>query len=110
MATAAHTECHYPRCPAYAVRGGYCAAHAGSGSQARRYGNLNAANKRFRWMRLAFLMAHPMCARCLTEPATILDHITPHRGISTLFWNQRNWQGLCVHCHGVKTARETLHG
>jgi len=58
-------------------------------------------------MRAAYLSRHPICARCI-EPATVLDHVVPHRGNSFLFWSQHNWQGLCVHCHGVKTARETL--
>jgi 5-methylcytosine-specific restriction protein A len=45
---------------------------------------------------------------CRRELATILDHITPHRGIHRLFWDQDNWQGLCVPCHGRKTYRELL--
>jgi 5-methylcytosine-specific restriction enzyme A len=106
MPSAAYQECRYPRCPSYAERAGYCAVHAPVVQQSLRYGRLNPANKRFRWMRSAFLNQHPMCAWCITEPATVLDHITPHRGIPHLFWDQRNWQGLCVACHGRKTAQE----
>jgi 5-methylcytosine-specific restriction protein A len=58
-------------------------------------------------MRSAFLKRHPICNICRSEPASILDHIMPHRGIPALFWDQTNWQGLCVTCHGRKTARET---
>ena len=50
-----------------------------------------------------------MCAMCRHEPAGILDHIVPHRGMPHLFWDQDNWQGLCIRCHGIKTARETWH-
>jgi len=37
-------------------------------------------------LRSAFLMHRPLCVQC-GEPATVLDHITPHRGNETLFWN-----------------------
>jgi 5-methylcytosine-specific restriction protein A len=58
-------------------------------------------------MRRAFLIRHPICAMCKRESSVVLDHIVPHRGVSLLFWSQRNWQGLCLHCHGIKTARES---
>jgi len=111
MPEAAHKECRVPYCPSYAVRKGFCEAH-------QRYyvdqtrgpagANLTNANRRFRWMRKAFLMREPMCRSCKTEAAAVLDHIVPHRGVARLFWDQSNWQGLCKTCHGRKTARETL--
>lgn len=112
MPEAAFQECRFPRCPNYAVHHGYCATHAEAHTNRRHAGpgNLNPSNARFRRLRHWFLMRHPMCAMCIHEPATILDHITPHRGIAFLFWHQPNWQGLCVHCHGIKTAREVLGG
>jgi 5-methylcytosine-specific restriction enzyme A len=111
MPLGAYQECRYPRCPAYATRGGYCVEHQSQASQ--RPGsdsNLTAGNKRFRVRRLHYLRRHPMCAACKRAPATILDHRIPHRGMPLLFWSEANWQGLCVHCHGVKTARENLGG
>jgi 5-methylcytosine-specific restriction protein A len=39
-------------------------------------------------------------------PATVVDHIKPHKGNAILFWLVSNWQGLCKHCHDVKTATE----
>jgi len=108
MPTAAYQECRFPRCPNYAVHHGYCATHT-SATTNRRYteaGNLNPSNSRFRRLRHWFLMRNPFCNLCKREPATVLDHVVPHRGCSALFWNQSNWQGLCVHCHGVKTSRE----
>ena len=56
-----------------------------------------------------FLRKYPLCAECLkngrTEPATVVDHIVPHRGNQDLFWNIRNWQPLCKACHDEKTGR-----
>jgi len=110
MPLAAHRECNAPRCGAYATRNGYCDGHQGhhraSVASPVPGANLTPANRRFQWMRRAYLLAHPMCAVCHVEPATVLDHVVPHRGMSTLFWSQTNWQGLCVRCHGRKTARE----
>jgi len=33
------------------------------------------------------------------EPATVIDHIIPHRGDQSLFWDQSNWQALCKPHH-----------
>ena len=57
-------------------------------------------------MRLAYLRAHPLCASCQREPASELDHVAPHRGDAGLFWDQRNWQGLCRRCHARKSSGE----
>lgn len=50
-----------------------------------------------------WLKRHPLCRLCLdvgvTTAARIVDHVTPHRGSARLFWDQRNWQSLCKHCH-----------
>jgi 5-methylcytosine-specific restriction protein A len=66
----------------------------------------------WRKARAHFLRGHPlcMCAECaaagLLVPATVVDHITPHRGDVRLFWDQTNWQSLTKQCHDRKTARE----
>jgi 5-methylcytosine-specific restriction protein A len=104
-------ECRYSStCPGYAEANGYCLAHQRAATLAtRRPGQeqgLTPANKRFRQLRRAYLNLHPMCAACSYDEAAILDHRIPHRGNARLFWDQSNWQGLCVHCHGLKTARE----
>ncbi|WP_390622926.1 HNH endonuclease [Ralstonia syzygii] len=39
-------------------------------------------------------------------PATVVDHIVPHKGDQHLFWRRSNWQALCKACHDRKTARE----
>jgi 5-methylcytosine-specific restriction protein A len=38
--------------------------------------------------------------------ATDVDHIKPHKGDMTLFWDRTNWQSLCGPCHSAKTAAE----
>lgn len=48
--------------------------------------------------RAAFLLHHPACTMC-SAPASIVDHVTPHRGDRKLFWNRTNWQPLCKPCH-----------
>lgn len=37
--------------------------------------------------------------------ADVIDHIIPHKGDKALFWDKRNWQGLCTVCHTSKTNR-----
>ncbi len=59
----------------------------------------------YRWQkaRAAFLREHPLCTHCqrrgLVTSATIVDHVTPHRGDEVLFWDVENWQPLCKPCH-----------
>lgn len=48
--------------------------------------------------RSGFLAHHPRCRRC-SAPATVVDHVRPHRGDRKLFWDRLNWQSLCVTCH-----------
>lgn len=56
-----------------------------------------------------FLAEQPLCVECAkegrTEPATDVDHVVPHRGDATLFWDRGNWQGLCHSHHARKTRR-----
>lgn len=64
--------------------------------------------------RAEYLRANPWCVMCaardIQEAATHVDHIKPHkRDFSShgLFWNRRNWQGLCETDHnGPKQAQE----
>ncbi|MCX7208176.1 MAG: HNH endonuclease [Proteobacteria bacterium] len=66
-----------------------------------------------RWTkaRATYLRSRPLCLICKTAgrlvPATVVDHIVPHRGDQTLFWDsENNWQPLCKSCHDRKTATE----
>ena len=41
-----------------------------------------------------------------TVPAVDVDHIRPHKGDPTLFWDPQNWQSLCKPCHSAKTVKQ----
>ena len=78
---------------------------AGKTSTGRGYG--------YKWQqaRAAYLSAHPLCVMCFDEgavtPATVVDHIEPHQGDQSLFWNRNNWQSLCAtHHSGAKQRME----
>lgn len=64
-----------------------------------------------RWLRarLLWLANNPLCAECerngQTQEASVVDHIQPHRGDLSLFWDATNWQSLCLSCHGRKSGR-----
>lgn len=70
----------------------------------------------YRWQkaRRLFLLEHPLCRFCQREgrlkPATIVDHITPHRGDEELFWDESNWQALCKPCHDAIKQRMEKSG
>jgi 5-methylcytosine-specific restriction protein A len=59
--------------------------------------------------RLRYLAEHPLCVICEREgrlsPASVVDHIKPHRGDMKLFWDPKNHQALCKMHHDRKTAR-----
>jgi len=120
--TAILRPCARPGCGAYAAAGGrWCSAHTAApqavrAAADRRRGTAASRGYDHRWQRarLAYLAARSYrCAgyavapgaTCLT-PASVVDHIVPHRGDSALFWAETNWQPLCKRCHDRKTATE----
>jgi 5-methylcytosine-specific restriction protein A len=71
----------------------------------------------YRWQqaRIRYLRANPLCRYCdrqgRARPATVVDHVTPHRNDLELFWNVSNWQPLCKPCHdAIKQAEESGGG
>lgn len=62
-------------------------------------------NHEWRKARTAYLAMHLRCVRC-GKPATVVDHITPHKGNDRLFWDRTNWQPLCASCHSKHKQRE----
>ncbi|MGN7960888.1 HNH endonuclease signature motif containing protein [Brucella sp. 22210] len=65
-------------------------------------------NHAWRKARAEFLAMHPYCVMpgC-GKPASVVDHIQPHRGNKELFWWRGNWQPLCQPCHdSVKQKQE----
>jgi 5-methylcytosine-specific restriction endonuclease McrA len=59
--------------------------------------------------RAAFLRAHRCCAFC-GKPATVVDHVIPHRGDMRAFWDKANWSPLCSSCHDSAKRREEQGG
>ena len=65
-----------------------------------------------RWgrYRLNFLRANPFCVRCaqrgISSAAQVVDHIVPHDGDASRFWDSLNHQALCKWCHDTKTASQ----
>lgn len=67
----------------------------------------------WRKARAEYLMWHPYCRECaksgVTQQATVVDHVVPHRGDKRLLWHRANWQPLCAPCHNsVKQRQERL--
>lgn len=58
---------------------------------------------KWRKARLEFLSEHPLCCMCeatgRVTAANVVDHITPHKGDMSLFWDRGNWQALCTEHH-----------
>ena len=109
------TPCKFPRCPNLCEPGeSYCAVHKRLHRQRqdkkRGTAHQRGYSSRWREARRLFLQENPLCVECLKQgvatPATVVDHIIPHRGDWELFWDRNNWQSLCKRHHDAKTARE----
>ncbi|NLS91804.1 MAG: HNH endonuclease [Planctomycetaceae bacterium] len=107
--------CSTPGCPNLASSGkcDACKAKGGSGGQRapwRAQSQKWYGSYRWKEARRRYLIRHPLCVACEAagriEPATILDHIRPHRGDPRLFWDVSNWRVLCLACHNAKSAKE----
>ncbi len=88
----------------------YCDEHKPLHSHDREYACERGYGRAWQRERKKYLQLHPICVRCYEEgkivPATVVDHIVPHRGDMKLFWDRENWQSLCKHHHDVKTKTE----
>lgn len=95
----------------------YCDQHKQDAKQeTQRYdkerGTAHQRGYTSRWQkyRITYLVRNPLCAECLkvdkVVPATVVDHIKPHKGDHKLFWDPKNQQSLCKPCHDRKTAKE----
>jgi shikimate kinase len=60
-------------------------------------------NWTWRKARNVYIAENPLCVMCeaqgLLTPATVVDHVIPHKGDDTLFWDNNNWQSLCRRHH-----------
>ena len=97
--------CAHPGCPQLVPH-----EHTGQHPEETRSASSRGYGRRWQKASKAFLRRHPLCAECGRRgryvAATVVDHITPHRGDSKLFWDESNWQPLCKRCHDQKTGRE----
>lgn len=94
-----------PRCHRANKRARDQRADAKRGTAAQRgYGH------KWRTEREKYLAGHLYCVMCLQDgrqvPATVVDHIIPHKGDKKLFWRRSNWQALCQSCHNGRKQRE----
>ena len=101
--------CRFPGCPNYCDEGVYCKLHRKYSTDVVRGGGAaRGYDSKWRSARKLYLRKNPLCVKCRAngrlEPATVIDHIVPHRGDPKLFWDQDNWQALCKACHDKKTG------
>ena len=101
--------CRHQGCPEL-TSDKYCDKHKPLHINDRANATGRGYDNRWRIARNRFLKANPLCVKCKEEgilvPATVVDHIVPHRGDKTLFWDESNWQPLCKKCHDTKTMTE----
>ncbi len=101
--------CKHPGCP-HLTSVKYCELHAKLHAADRASAFKRGYSYCWQMMRKQFLVKRPLCAECERSgkltPATVVDHIQPHRGDQVLFWDERNWQPLCKRCHDRKTRLE----
>lgn len=92
----------------------YCKQHISLQGQQRKVFNQRGKSGQYHSMyesqewrkrRAQFLKKYPRCFVC-GAPATIADHIIPHRGDLTLFYDDNNLQPMCQSCHSRKTMKE----
>ena len=116
--SAAPHPCSEIGCPALITRGSRCERHQAivnkAEDQARLSSNERGYTGAWRKARAGWLRKHPLCqcpdcddGRKRMTLASVVDHIIPHKGDMTLFWDsENNWQSMSAVCHNRKTARE----
>lgn len=114
MPTRPNTPCQHPGCPELIPAGTkYCEKHKKLHPEAVRSAGSRGYGRAWQKARKEYLAVHPLCVECMKRglyvKATDVDHIVPHRGDRTLFWDKENWQALCHSCHSKKTGREDMH-
>ena len=111
MPTKPKVPCQHPGCPELVEAGTkFYGTHKPMHPEEVRSASSRGYGRAWQKASRKYLEAHPLCVRCLQEgrytKATVVDHIRPHRGDSTLFWDRDNWQPLCKRCHDKKTWTE----
>ena len=117
MPVGARHPCAEPSCGHLVPRGkARCEKHERARDLERGTRHERGYTNRWAMAAKAFLMEHPLCARCVVEhqmdhsvfiqAAKVVDHVKPHKGNQELFWDESNWQPLCKPHHDRKTATE----
>lgn len=79
-----------------------------------RYSNLYKLAVWIKRLRPAQLAKEPLCRFCarrgITTPATVVDHIDPHRGDREKFLDPANLQSLCKPCHDGEKQGDEVRG
>lgn len=101
--------CKHSGCPLL-TEDKYCEFHIRLYSNVRPNASERGYNNRWRRASKLFLQYNPLCRYCEREgkltAAEVVDHIIPHRGDQTLYWDAGNWQPLCKPCHDTKTMTD----
>ena len=91
----------------------YCAKHLSLHPEVTRPAGKRGYTRQWQKISRQYLQSHPLCAECMRQgrytKATVVDHITPHRGDPRLFWDEANWQPMCKQCHDRKTLTQDIH-
>ena len=99
-----------PTCPVK-VKSGRCPQHARQWERSRPNVDVRRWYSSPRWvgLRSHVMNEEPCCRQCLSEGLSVAgtqtDHIVPHRGDPSLFWNRANLQRLCDVHHAQKTRQ-----
>lgn len=82
----------------------YCSKPCRAKADSRRVSEARPLYRYARWKRIRAeqLVREPSCRFCalagIQTPASVCDHVEPHRGSVDLFW-RGPFQSLCVECH-----------
>jgi 5-methylcytosine-specific restriction enzyme A len=106
--------CNEINCPTL-TRERYCEQHkqvVNEYDKRRGSSSKRGYDGKWRKARTTYLAKNPFCVDCFKEgnarPATVVDHIVPHKGDQKLFWDKTNWQGMCESHHNRKTATQDM--
>lgn len=106
MPTKPKKPCKHRGCPLL-THENYCEFHKRLYVDERPSASKRGYDSKWRKARDRYLKVNPLCVHCREKgnlnKATAVDHIKPHRGDKTLFWDESNWQPLCKKCHDTKT-------
>ncbi|MCG5239538.1 HNH endonuclease [Azospirillum doebereinerae] len=83
--------------------GRYCDTHRAAAEASRRPEVRSLYGEKWRRASAAFVRGKACICGC-GQPATVTDHVRPHKGDPVLFWDRANWQPMAKRCHDRKTG------